>query len=134
MPIVLLALIGCADYTPEMEQDTARVVSSGCGIPRSATAEQRHLVTEEGERGYHLVVPEGYDSNVRSRLIFGYPGTNWVGEQIRPYLGLEAYASANDIFVYPDPLWRDFDGWGNLGGWLLGPHASPAEGMGRSRY
>ena len=26
-------------------------------------------------------------------------------------------------------MWRDFEGWGNLGGWLLGPHAGPAEGM-----
>ena len=44
-------------------------------------------------------------------------------------MGLEEYAASNDIFVYPDPLWRDFDGWGNLGGWVLGPHATPADGM-----
>ena len=25
-------------------------------------------------------------------------------------------------------LWRDFDGWGTLGGWLLGPYAAPANG------
>jgi polyhydroxybutyrate depolymerase len=59
----------------------------------------------------------------------GYPGTNWVGEQIQPYLDLEKYANEPTIFAYPDPLWRDFDGWGNYGGWLLGPHAAPADGM-----
>lgn len=103
--------------------------SSGCTVSNNPTVEQRLINTTEGERGYHLVVPETYDASVPNRLIFGFAGTNWVGEQIRPYLGLEDYAESNDIFVYPDPLWREFDGWGNLGGWVLGPHATPADGM-----
>jgi polyhydroxybutyrate depolymerase len=61
-------------------------------------------------------------------LIVGYPGTDWVGQQIQPYLGLEADAKDDEIFVYLDPLRRDFAGWGNLGGWLLGPNAAPANG------
>ncbi|TPV95822.1 MAG: hypothetical protein B7733_08040 [Myxococcales bacterium FL481] len=67
------------------------------------------------------------------RLIFGYAGTNWVGDKIRPYLQLESSAveaKDDEIFVYPDPLWRNFGSWGTLGGWVLGPHASPADGDG----
>ena len=90
---------------------------------------QLEIETTVGTRGYYLVVPDTYDANTPTRLIFGYAGTNWLGEQIRPYLGLEAFSAPNDIFVYPDLLWHDFEGWGNLGGWLLGPHAGPAEGM-----
>ena len=116
-----------SDIDSGIESD--QPVSNGCGILQSATVEQRTMNSSEGERGYHLVVLETYDPDVPSRLIFGFPGTNWVGLQIRSYLGLEAYAEPNDIFVYPDPLWRDFTGWGNLGGWVLGPHARPADGM-----
>ena len=128
----LLWLLACGDKeagSQEVDSETEQgAASEGCGREQSAVEEQRLLTTTEGNRGYFLVVPEGYDSNVPSRLIVGYPGTNWVGEQIRPYLGLEEYAESNDIFVYPDPLWRDFDGWGNLGGWVLGVHANPADG------
>ena len=80
-----------------------------------------------GERRFHLVVPADYAPDVPHRLVVGYPGTNWVGEQIRPYLGLED-GTPGEIHVYPDPLWWNFPGWGELGGWLLGPHAAPADG------
>ena len=140
MILGLILIMACGDAAKndsesELQDDTAfnreseQSLSSGCGIPQSPSAEQRLINTTEGERGYHLVVPETYNSDVPSRLIFGFAGTNWIGEQIRPYLGLEVYAESNDIFVSPDPLWRDFDGWGNLGGWVLGPHATPADGM-----
>ncbi|MEZ4454599.1 MAG: hypothetical protein R3B09_34425 [Nannocystaceae bacterium] len=84
----------------------------------------------DGLRTFTLALPEGYDPSAPHRLILGYPGTNWTGEMIRPYLDLEATPgdAIPEIFVYPDPLWRDFDGWGNLGGWVLGPHAYPADG------
>lgn len=41
---------------------------------------------------------------------------------------MESERREDEIFVYPDPLWRDFEGWGNLGGWVLGPNAEPASG------
>ena len=50
-----------------------------------------------------------------------------MGSQIQPYLDLEDGAEA-EIFVYPDPLVRSFDGWGEYGGWLLGEYAYPAHG------
>ena len=108
-------------------------LSTGCGIEQSALEAQLEIETTVGTRGYYLVVPETYDANTPTRLIFGYAGTNWLGEQIRPYLGLEAFSAPNDILCIRI-LWHDFEGWGNLGGWLLGPHAGPAEGMDDIEY
>jgi polyhydroxybutyrate depolymerase len=83
-----------------------------------------------GERSFYLSVPDSYDSNQAQRLIVGYAGTNWTGQQIESYLALERAApQAGELYVYPDVQWHDFEGWGHLGGWLLGPHARPAEGM-----
>ena len=80
-----------------------------------------------GVRGFYLTVPANYDAEQPSRLIVGYPGTDWLGGQIRDYLRIEG-GRANEIFVYPDPLWRDFGNWGTKGGWLLGPHGFNASG------
>lgn len=115
-------------------QPTAPQGSAGCGKPHSLTAgglQQSLDAGREGDgtRGYWLSLPENYDPERLYSVVIGYPGTDWVGEQIQPYLNLEQYAKGDMIFVYPDPLWRDFAGWGNYGGWLLGPHASPADGM-----
>lgn len=82
----------------------------------------------DGQREFFLTLPSDYDPSKLHGLIVGYPGTDWVGEQVRPYLDLERHSPGNDIFVYPDPLRREFKGWGTFGGWLLGPHASPANG------
>lgn len=82
----------------------------------------------DGQRGFWLSRPASYDPSVPHKLVVGYPGTDWVGQQIQPYLDLEASAKDDEIFVYPDPLWRDFPGWGTYGGWVLGPHADPANG------
>jgi polyhydroxybutyrate depolymerase len=112
--------------------DAAPPASPGCGRPPVDAPGGVQLAADfgpeaAGERSYFLVLPANYDPAAPHRLIFGYAGTNWTGEQIRPYLDLEDPAST-DIYVYPDVLWRDFEGWGNLGGWLLGPHARPADG------
>jgi len=82
-----------------------------------------------GRRSYFLALPADYDPQRRHRLIIGYAGTDWSGEMIRPYLNLERDGRDDEIVVYPDLLSRDFEGWGRLGGWLLGPHARPADGM-----
>lgn len=112
----------------------ASTASAGCGVASAYATGGVQLeldagIDGDGLRGAYLVLPEDYDPAVPHRLVVGYAGTNWVGQQIRPYLDLEGGGEA-EIFVYPDPLWRDFDGWGNLGGWVLGPHAAPADGMG----
>lgn len=108
--------------------------SRGCGKAASLAAGGVQVEIDAGElggglRGFYLSLPENYDPDQPHRLVVGYPGTNWVGKQIQPYLDLEKYSKEPTIFAYPDPLWRDFDGWGTYGGWLLGPHAAPADGM-----
>lgn len=107
--------------------------SAGCGAPAAEATggvqvQRAYGAEAGGERGYFLSVPAGYDPATPHRLVVGFAGTNWSGAQIRPYLNLEEGA-AETIFVYPDPLTREFPGWGRLGGWQLGPHAGPAAGM-----
>lgn len=107
--------------------------SAGCGQPEPHRRGGEWIRAMDfgpdagGERGFYITVPDRYDPQVPSRLIFGYPGTDWLGGQVRDYLRIEG-GVANEIFVYPDPLWRDFGAWGNRGGWLLGPHGSNATG------
>ncbi len=122
---------GAADAT--LDTDSGSPASPGCGRPSDVTPGGVQITVDagaagDGERGAWLSVPADYDPDIPSALIIGYPGTNWVGEQIQPYLGLEGDARNDEIFVYPDPLWRDFPGWGTLGGWTLGPWARPADG------
>jgi polyhydroxybutyrate depolymerase len=107
--------------------------SPGCGTapPDAAGGVQVSIdagPAGDGVRGFFLSRSAAYDPDVAHRVIVGYPGTDWVGSQIQPYLDLERDAREDEIFVYLDPLWRDFEGWGNLGGWVLGPNAAPADG------
>ena len=127
--------VNAQDVTPDTAQD-AQVpptkTSKGCGLKATHTTGGVQVTIDagaagDGKRGFYLVLPKGYDPTKPHRLIIGYPGTNWVGQQIRPYLKLEDGAS-NEIFAYPDPLKREFKGWGTYGGWLLGPYAQPAHG------
>ncbi len=139
----LLALPACAgddksdeddDGSSEADADTdTDVGSSGCGKAAAHEAGGVQVsfdagVDADGERGFWLSLPEDYDPDSPSALVIGYAGTNWVGEQIQPYLDLEGDGASDEIFVYPDPLWRDFPGWGNYGGWTLGPYGDNAEG------
>jgi len=109
--------------------------SPGCGLARTHApggVQVTHTFSSlaAGQRSFFLSVPDSYDSTVPQRLIVGYAGTNWTGRQIESYLALESTSpQAGEIYVYPDPQWHEFEGWGNLSGWLLGPHASPADGM-----
>lgn len=117
------------------DTDTQPVVSAGCGLEPAwlrggAQLEFDAGAEGDGVRGAYLVLPSNYDPDVPHRLVFGFPGTNWVGSQIRGYLNLEGQTGQPEIYVYPDPLWRSFQGWGTYGGWVLGPHANPAQGMG----
>jgi len=113
--------------------DVPPALPGGCGAAPPHGPGQVTVTIDAGPdgddmRNFTLSVPTGYDPNVPHKLIVGYAGTNWIGEQIRPYLNLEEGSPGDEIFVYPDPLWRDFEGWGKLGGWVLGPWATPAHG------
>jgi hypothetical protein len=116
--------------------DTGSPSSPGCGLAPPDPAGGVNVMIDAGPAGDGVrrfyLRPADYDPEVPHRLILGFPGTNWVGEMIaalpRPRGRRRRSQSADEIFVYPDPLWRDFEGWGKLGGWLLGPHAAPADG------
>lgn len=132
---MLLFLAACAPEAPTTGgSEEAPVASAGCGNPTELPPGGVQTTIEAGAegggtRGYWLALPADYDPDEPHAVVLGYPGTDWVGEQIQPYLDLERHAEAATIFVYPDPLWRDFSGWGTYGGWLLGPNAAPADGM-----
>lgn len=121
-----------ADVTPSPDTKTGSLASKGCGKAAIHPGGGVQVSFEagadaDGKRSFYLVIPKKYDPNKPHRLIIGYPGTNASGAQIRSYLKLEDGA-ANEIYVYPDPLKRQFKGWGTYGGWVLGPHAAPAHG------
>jgi polyhydroxybutyrate depolymerase len=120
---------------PDPDGGPGDTLSAGCGKPaRDAPGGVQRTIeagpAADGTRSYYISVPEGYDPSHGHAVIFGYPGTNWTGAMIQPYLDLEGDHREDEIFVYLDPLWRDFEGWGNLGGWVLGPNAAPANGDG----
>ncbi len=120
----------------ESEEDMPILVepgrSSGCLAqdPGPSAPQRTHTFSTQAgeERSFQVIVPPDYDHSVSHRVIVGYAGTNWSGGMIRPYLDLETSGEA-EIYVYPDLKFHDFQGWGNLGGWLLGPHAAPAHGV-----
>lgn len=136
LAIVLAGFDGeIGEYALDISATTPEnaVPSAGCGLAPAHARGGVQLTREfsasaGGERSWYMTIPTTYDAEVPHRVVFGYPGTGWLGTQIRPYLNLET-VSANTIYVYPDPLWRNFPGWGTLGGWQLGPHAGPAVGM-----
>ena len=140
---MLILLLACSesssddptDGTDAVDTSESSSVSSGCGVATNQPAGGVQLALDagaagDGERTYWLSLPPDYDPDTPHTLTIGYAGTNWTGEQIQPYLGLEDGSQAAEIYVYPDPLWRAFEGWGTYGGWVLGESAQPADGMG----
>ncbi len=136
--MLMLVIGGCSDGASGQmaETDGSGITPSpGCGLdseraPGGSQISHLFSAAAGGERSFYLSVPEAYDPSVPARLYVGYAGTGWLGAQIQPYLGLETQPGAEvELYVYPDVQWHDFEGWGNLGGWLLGPHAAPAHGM-----
>src|SRR5262249_45917301 len=66
--------------------------SAGCGkTPRDVPGGVQVTIDAgpagDGMRGYYLSLPTSYDPTKAHRLILGYPGTDWTGKMIQPYLG-----------------------------------------------
>jgi len=137
VPVDTLATPDDTDTDSDTDTDTdtdSGPSSAGCGqaAPEAAGGVQLTLdagTDGDGLRSYYLSRPADYDPDRAYGVVLGYAGTDWVGEQIQPYLDLEQHGG-DLIYVYPDPLWRQFTGWGTYGGWVLGPHAAPADGLG----
>ena len=85
----------------------------------------------DGERDYIIDIPDGYNPENPYRVIFAFPGRDWKGHDayINDYFHLNTQRNANEILVYGSALLRDFPGWGESIGWLLGPYAGNAIGV-----
>jgi polyhydroxybutyrate depolymerase len=121
------------DADAAMDSGVTESASPGCGMPSTLVPGGVQLeidagVGGDGVRTYWLSIPEHYDPDVPHSLIMGFAGRDWDGQNMQLYLDLEE-PSRSEIFVYPDSLVRQFEGWGEMGGWLLGEHAGPATGM-----
>jgi polyhydroxybutyrate depolymerase len=81
-----------------------------------------------GQRRFLVSLPPSFDPTRAHRVIFGFSGRDWIGEQMVPYFGFEPLRRPDEILVYPDPLRRNFNQWGTVRGWQLGPHGQNATG------
>ena len=107
--------------------------SPGCGLaPPNPDEAYVGLDVDGVPRQFFLSYSPDYDPTIPSALIVGVHGRDYAGEPMKAYLGLEDQVTpgAQEIFVYPDALSRDFGPWGQLVGWQLGPGAAdtPAAG------
>jgi len=132
--LALCLLLGGCSSVDESTDATLKAPSPGCGkatdLPAMGVQINLDVGPEgDGQRAFYLSLPPDYDPNRAHKLVVAYAGTNWVGQAIQPYFAFEGFAEPNEIFVFPDVVWREFEGWGTMGGWLLGPHAHPAHGM-----
>ena len=111
----------------------AQLASLGCGRvpvfgPGSTYVDFDAGPEGDGMRRFLLSVPANYDPNRPHRLYVGFAGRDALGGLMQRYLGLERSPRDDEIFVYPDPLLRTFQGWSMYRVWLLGPHGQPAHG------
>ena len=110
----------------------------GCGTA-AKDADETYVqipVTVNGStatRQFFISIPPGYDNQLPNRLIVGLHGRDYTGSKMKSYLALEkapVEAMANEIFVYPDVLQRDWGSWGPAIGWQLGPGAADTNAKG----
>jgi len=110
----------------------ATMPSAGCGLP-AKDADESYVeipVTVNGTtspRQFYISIPAAYDSKLPNRLIVGLHGRDYSGDKMKSYLGLEkapVEPRDNEIFVYPDALYRDWGSWGGAIGWQLGAGAA----------
>ena len=106
--------------------------SPGCARVPSHRAGATYLTLNVpqggGQRRFLVSLPPSFDPKCAHRVIFGFSGRDWVGEQMVSYFGLEPLRKADEILVYPDPLRRSFGSWGTVRGWQLGPYGQNAVG------
>ncbi len=112
--------------------------SAGCGlIAKDQDDSYVQLQMNEGgstvQRQFYLSRPQEYEPMTLHRLIVGLHGRDYAGKPMQGYLGLEeppVESKANEIFVYPDALLRNWGSWGDAVGWQLGPGAALSNAAG----
>jgi len=114
---------------PATAAPTAPVnATSGCGSS-SETGQFYQSISSGGKnRQYYVSIPAGYNPNVAAALYVGVHGRDYDGIRMRDYLSLERHAQANENFIYPDGLRRDWGGSSAIG-WQNGPMGSIYGGM-----
>ena len=114
------------------------LASTGCGlVAKDEDNSYVQLQMNEGgstvQRQFYLSRPQAYEPMTLHRLIVGLHGRDYAGKPMQGYLGLEEPPvewKANEIFVYPDALLRNWGSWGDAVGWQLGPGAALSNAAG----
>src|SRR5687767_7804243 len=76
--------------------------SSGAGP--TGIDENGSITVGGEERSFVLSVPDGYDPETPTRLVFAWHGLGGDGALARLYFGVEQASGGAAIFVYPDGL------------------------------
>ncbi len=90
----------------------------GCGLDVASGAGTVQIQVGPDTREYLLVIPDGYDPNTPTALVFAWHGRGGSGELARLYFQVEAASGGQAIMVYPDGL--PLASMGGQTGWDLG--------------
>lgn len=82
----------------------------GCGLPVGTGAGTVEIDVGGTMREFLLVVPDGYDPDTPSPLVFAFHGLGGSSELARLYFGVEGAADGEAIFVYPQGVPQAFVG------------------------
>lgn len=89
--------------------------SAGCGMALAAGVTPSTIDVGGKSRTYVLSVPDGYDPDSPTPLVFAWHGLGGDGALARLYYGIEQASDGAAIFVYPDGLpqanFGDMTGW-----------------------
>ena len=107
---VLIVFIFRFSETPLSDQvgihkypETMGKASTGCG--KSTSNNLSGTFTYDGiRREYIISLPENYDQNKPTQLIYGFHGRTNTNYEVREYFELEKYSKQPTIFVYPASL------------------------------
>ena len=77
--------------------------SAGCGTaPSSLTVRYVPIMVEGASRQYYFVPPTNYDRNRAYKVVFGFHGRSGRGQLVRTDLDMEANATGEAFYIYPD--------------------------------
>ncbi|MCX4242748.1 alpha/beta hydrolase family esterase [Paraliomyxa miuraensis] len=89
----------------------------GCGLSTSPGETALELELDGVTRSAILVVPDGYDPELPTPLVYAFHGLGSTADVARLYFGVEQAADGQAIFVYPQGL--PLGSEGGLTGWDL---------------
>jgi len=106
--------------TGDTDATTTGGSSAGCGMALAAGVTPSTIDVGGKSRTYVLSVPDGYDPESATPLVFAWHGLGGDGALARLYYGIEQASDGAAIFVYPDGLpqanFGDMTGWNLISG------------------